>query len=143
MSQERCELEYAEIKDARIFTEDHGIKTFYLTLAYEPPDGCCHQGAGGYSLDRFVPRLGKRVMVKERMEIVKHVADFFDVKDWKQLKGKGCYAVHTNGIVYAIGNMMGWLDFRAFFDERKERKLVPFSEIVRRYVIEFDGVRIL
>jgi len=136
----RLELEYAIIEDATVFVEDHGIKTFYLMLAYEPPNGASHQGAGGYILDRFNKKLGRRVINKRAMEIVPFIAKMFDVKDWKKLKGQGCYALHSHGGVQAIRNWDKWLDFGAFFDARCERKLVDLYTMLQRYPdIHFDG----
>ena len=138
MDQERLHLEFATITRGRVFTEDHGIKTFFLDLSYEGGGSC--QGAGGYALDGFNKSIGKRVMNKQAMEIVPFINRMFSVKDWKYLAGKWVYVIHNSRCVKAIGRYSSeWLDFPEFFGDGK-RDLMYFDEVVRRYPhIDFQG----
>ena len=83
------EIKNAMIENVRIFVEDHGILTSFLTLNY---GGGSVQGFGGYDLrEKMSPWLLNLFRV-------------FGVDDLVSLKGMPCRAEADWGKVYRIGH---------------------------------------
>ena len=112
------ETHNALITHTMLGVEDHGILTFWLTLDY----GGSGQGAGGWVLDEYDKGLGRRVGTTLAADVVLALLKTLRVGKWEDLPGTHVRVRRTNTKVEAIGHIMrdDWLDFEAFFAERRE-----------------------
>lgn len=96
------ETKNARIESTMLGTEDHGILTCYLTVAY---DKCLRQGFGGYALDRFDKTRDCRIGTAYGMEFVSRIMQTIGVEKWEDLKGKYCRIRGNSVKIYAIGHI--------------------------------------
>lgn len=79
----------AKIDSAKLSLE-RGILHFWIFVDYE--DGGS-QGIGGFALDRYCPRRGRRIGTAYGCEMIRSILDLFDVDDLSELKNKYVYVL--------------------------------------------------
>ena len=98
--------------------EEHGLFTCYLTVK---GDGF-GVSLGGYCLDSYDERKGKRVAIHKSLELIDRILEVVGVDNWEELPGK-YIRVETEGFgskVTKMGNLIKdeWLDFDSFFKQK-------------------------
>lgn len=113
-------IENGKITGTMLGREDHGILTFYLFVEFE--SGVC--GYGGYALDGYVARAGKRIGAAAGMQAIVEILDCVGVAKWEDLTGTFIRCEHQGwgGKIIRIGNLIKdkWFSLEAFFKEAKE-----------------------
>ncbi len=82
------------ITDFDIMVEDHGIMTFSLGVDLEGGNGW---GLGGYALDGYDEKLGRRVGSAFGCDVILRLMQIFKLKNLNDIKGKMCYVLSDNG----------------------------------------------
>lgn len=96
------ETKNAKIESTMLGMEDHGILTCFLTVVY---DKSCHQGFGGYTLDRFDKAMDRRIGTAYGMEFISRIMQTIGVEKWEDLKGKYCRIRGNSVKIYEIGHI--------------------------------------
>lgn len=105
----------AKIVGTRLGRQDHGILTF--TVFIESEMFSC--GVGGYALDEYGGKPGKRKYSAKGIEAISKILDTVGVDKWEDLLGK-YIRFEDNGwgsTITKIGNIIEdkWFDLEEFF----------------------------
>ena len=113
-------IENGKITGTMLGREDHGILTFYLFIEFD--SGVCSYG--GYALDSYNAKAGKRIGAAEGMQAIVEILDCVGVTKWEDLTGAFIRCEHQGwgGKIIRIGNLIKhkWFSLVAFFIEAKE-----------------------
>ncbi len=99
--------EFTETKNAKITStmlgiEDHGILSCMIYLDY----GGSGQGFGGYAMDQWSERHGRRIGAAYGAEFILRVLHAVGVERWEDLPGKHVRVRSTYSKVHAIGHII-------------------------------------
>lgn len=111
------------IIESTMLGKTRGIMTFIIYIKFDKSIKC---GVGLYALDEYDKKLDKRVCNASSMEVISDILDVVGVKQWEDLPGK-YIRIEDNGwgsSITKIGNIIEdkWIDFKEFFENRKEQK---------------------
>lgn len=108
-------IENGKIIGTVLGKEDHGIMTFCLSIEFE--SGVC--GFGGYSLDGYDAKNGKRVGSAAGMQAIAEILDCVGVTKWEDLTGTYIRCEHQDcgEKIIRIGNLIKdkWFSPEEFF----------------------------
>ena len=112
--------ENGRITETMLGIEDHGIMTFHIFIEFEK--GEC--GYGGYALDSYDQKTGRRVGSAAGMQAIMEILDCVGVEKWEDLTGAFIRCEHTGwgGKILRIGNLIKdkWFSLEEFFKKTKE-----------------------
>lgn len=113
-------IENGKITGTMLGREEHGILTFYLFIEFD--SGVCSYG--GYKLDSYDKKAGKRIGAAAGMQAIAEILDCVGVTKWEDLTGAFIRCEHQGwgGKIIRIGNLIKdkWFSLEAFFKEAKE-----------------------
>lgn len=114
-------IKNAQITSTMLGREDHGNMTFHIFVKFDEHTTC---GIGGYTLDMYSRKEGRRVCPPESMELISEILRVVGVDTWEDLKGK-YIRIEDEGwgkSIKKIGNIMKdeWIDIPKFFRLFKE-----------------------
>lgn len=109
----------AQIEDANILIEDHGILT--LQLFIKTSEGWS-TALGGMYLD-YMSEDGKRHSYPHTSELIRSILEVLDVHKWSEVKGKYIRVETTEcASITKMGHIVEnkWFDFKEFYNSKKE-----------------------
>lgn len=113
-------IENGRITETMLGREDHGIMTLYLFIEFEKST-CAY---GGYALDTYDEKEGKRIGAASGMRAIAEILDCVGVTKWEDLTGAFIRCEHQGwgGKILRIGNLIQdkWFSFESCFKEAKE-----------------------
>lgn len=93
------DAELGTIHDTKLGREDHGIFAISVTIAF----GGSFQGAGGFSLDVYVPELEHRMAAAAGAQVIIDTVDTVGADSWETLAGRDVFALRKQGGGSIIG----------------------------------------
>ena len=111
------EIRNAVIDDTMLGYEDHGILSAWLMTK----SGSISQGFGGYALDDWNEKKGKRVADVHCGWFIARVLEVVGVSSWEKLKGKYIRVKADYSGIYEIGNAIEdkWFDFKGEWEQHE------------------------
>ena len=87
-----------KIESVNLGYEDHGILTCWLHFDF----GGAGQGFGGYCLDIYDEKKGKRIGQAAGMDFIVRILEACGVDSWEELPGKIMYALYDKSLFEPI-----------------------------------------